>query len=114
MNNLSLVFLAALTASLLLRLWLALRQTRYVQRHRDAVPPPFNADISLADHQKAADYTAAKSRFGLLGMALDFALVLVWTLGGGLATLDDAWRGAHLGPLTSGVLVIGSFVLLNA
>ncbi|MGE5626035.1 MAG: M48 family metallopeptidase [Bacillota bacterium] len=114
MNNLSLLFVAALSASLLLRLWLAFRQMRHVRRHRGTVPEPFAADIALPDHQKAADYTIAKGRLALVSLLLDFALVLVWTLGGGLATLDDAWRGAHFGPLTTGVLVIGSFALLNA
>ena len=114
MNTLSLVFIAALTASLLLRLWLNWRQIRHVRVHRAAVPAPFAADVAPAEHHKAADYTVAKNRFARVGMVLDFALVLVWTLGGGLATVDDAWRGAHLGHITSGVLVIGSFVVVNA
>ena len=114
MNALTWLFLAALSLSLLLRLWLGWRQVRYVQRHRDAVPAPFDTDIPLPDHQKAADYTAAKGRFAFLEMAVDFALALIWSLGGGLATLDDTWRGAHLGSLTTGVLVIASFAVLNA
>src|SRR5579863_2201448 len=114
MNTLSLVFIAALSASLLLRLWLSWRQIRHVIGHRDAVPAPFAEDVAPAEHHKAADYTVAKSRFALFGMVLDFALVLIWTLGGGLATLDDAWRRAHLDALTTGVLVIGSFTLVNA
>ena len=114
MNTLSLVFIAALTASLLLRLWLNRRQIRHVQGHRDTVPAPFASDVAPAEHHKAADYTVAKNRFARVGLVLDYALVLIWTLGGGLATVDDAWRRAHLGPITSGVLVIGSFTLVNA
>lgn len=114
MPVLTLVFLVALTGALAVRIWLALRQLRHVRRHQDRVPEPFAADIPLAAHRKAADYTAAKVKLSLFSLSLDFILVLVWTLGGGLATLDDAWRGAALGPLNTGVLVIGSFVLLNA
>ena len=114
MNALSLAFVAALCTSLLLRLWLALRQIRHVRRHRGSVPVPFASDIGLPDHHKAADYTITKTRLSLMGMSLDFLLVLVWTLGGGLAALDDAIRPLPFGILTAGVLVIGSFVLVNA
>lgn len=113
MHLLTSIFVAALTLTLLVRAWLALRQLQHVRSHRDRVPEPFAADITLQVHRKAADYTAAKVNLSLISMALDFALVLVWTLGGGLATLDDALRGTHLGPINTGVLVIGSFVLLN-
>ncbi|HEX2668481.1 MAG TPA: M48 family metallopeptidase [Gammaproteobacteria bacterium] len=113
MNALTLAFVLALAASLLLRMWLSLRQTRYVLAHRDAVPAPFAADIGLAAHRKAADYTAAKGRLARIGLTLDTLVVLVWTLGGGLAALDDAWRGLELGPLHTGVLVVASFVLVN-
>jgi STE24 endopeptidase len=114
MNPLSLVFVVALLLALVLRLWLSLRQTRHVLRHRDAVPQPFAADIGLDAHRKAADYTAAKGRLGRFSLLLDCAVVLVWTLGGGLAALDYSLRGAGFGHLTTGVLVIGSFTLVNA
>ena len=114
MHALTPVFLVALTLTLVLRAWLAVRQLKHVRQHQDQVPEPFAADISLPVHRKAADYTAAKIKLSLLSMALDFLLVLIWTLGGGLATLDDAWRGAALGSLSTGVLVIGCFVLINA
>jgi STE24 endopeptidase len=55
-------FLAALALSTATRLWLALRQTRHVRAHRDAVPGMFADVIPLSAHQKAADYTVAKSR----------------------------------------------------
>ena len=114
MNTLSLVFVATLILVASLRAWLTLRQMYHVQAHRDRVPEPFASDIDLAAHRKAADYTVAKGRFGLVGLVLDTALALVWTLGGGLATLDDAWRGAKLGSLHTGVLVMGSYLLINA
>ena len=113
MNALTPIFVTALLVSAVLRAWLALRQVQHVQQHRDAVPAPFARDIDIASHHKAADYTAAKVRFGLYGLALDLALVLVWTLGGGLATLDDAWRAFKLGPMGTGLLVIASFTLIN-
>ena len=52
----------ALLTNVLLKLWLNARQVRHVARHRGAVPTAFASQISLADHQKAADYTLAKAK----------------------------------------------------
>ena len=114
MNPLSLVFIVALSVALLLRLWLSLRQARHVRAYRDQVPAPFAADIDLAAHRKAADYTVAKGKLGRLSLVLDFVVVLIWTLGGGLTALDDLWRDLGLSTLNTGVLMIGSFAVVNA
>ena len=92
-------FAAALVAGLLVKFWLASRQVRHVARHRDNVPPPFAQTISLAAHRKAADYTIAKSRFGLVEMAWGTALLLGWTLLGGLDVINKvllAWLGGGM------------------
>ena len=83
-------FAAALGLGLLIRFWLSSRQIRHVAQHREAVPAAFAHTISLAAHQKAADYTLAKARLGLLEMALGAAVLLGWTLLGGLSTLNQA------------------------
>ena len=90
------IFAAVLMAGLVTRFWLASRQIRHVAGHRLAVPAPFSGTITLAAHQKAADYTIAKSRFGLLETALGAAVLLGWTLLGGL-TLLDQWLSQWLG-----------------
>lgn len=86
--SLSLLFATALVLRLVTQLWLATRQMRHVARHRDAVPAPFAATVSLAAHQRAADYTLAKGRFGLLTAAFGSMLLLGWTLLGGLDALN--------------------------
>ena len=91
-TSLSLVFAAALLASLLIKFWLATRQMRHVAAHRDAVPAPFVSTITLAAHQRAADYTLAKSRIGLLNMAFGAIVLLGWTLLGGIDALNIALR----------------------
>jgi hypothetical protein len=51
-------------------------------------------------HQKAADYTVAKARFGLLELALARAVLLGWTLLGGLDALNRrCWAGWARGML---------------
>lgn len=87
---LTLAFAAFLLAGLAVKFWLATRQLRHVARHRQAVPAPFAATVSLAAHQKAADYTVAKSRLGLLETAWGTAVLLGWTLLGGLDVLNRA------------------------
>lgn len=95
----TLLFTACLVLGLLLRFWLVSRQVRHVARHRGRVPAAFAATIGLAAHQKAADYTVAKARFGLLAMSWSTAVLLGWTLLGGLDALNRAllgWLGAGL------------------
>jgi STE24 endopeptidase len=81
-------FAILLTFQLLLKFWLATRQIRHVAEHRHAVPAAFAERISLSAHQKAADYTIAQSRLGLLELAFGAALLLGWTLLGGLHYLN--------------------------
>ncbi|MGD9832247.1 MAG: M48 family metallopeptidase [Piscinibacter sp.] len=85
-------FIAALLLSLALKYWLSTRQMRHVAAHRDTVPAAFAATIPLAAHRKAADYTLAKGRFGLLSTAFGAAVLLGWTLLGGLDALNVAVR----------------------
>ena len=94
MNLLTWLFLAAVALASATRLWLAQRQIRHVRAHRDSVPRTFAEAIPLAAHQKAADYTAAKARFGRVDVLVDAALVLALTLGGLLQALSDAWAAA--------------------
>jgi len=91
---LSLVFCAVLLASLAVKFWLAGRQIRYVHQHRHAVPAPFDATIALDAHQRAADYTLAKLRFGLVAEGFSAAVLIVWTLLGGLDALNGVVRDA--------------------
>ena len=84
------VFIAALAVSLALRLWLAYRHVGHVAAHRDAVPAAFADRIGLPAHRKAADYTVARTRFGVCETLVETAVLVALTLGGGLAALV-AW-----------------------
>ena len=86
----TLLFSALLVLGLWTRFYLASRQIRHVARHRDQVPAAFASTITLASHQKAADYTIAKARLGMLEMAFAAAVLLGWTLLGGIDTLNQA------------------------
>ncbi len=115
----TLVFAALLVAGLVVKYWLASRQIRYVAQHRNAVPAAFAQNITLAAHQKAADYTLTKSRFGLLELAFGTAVLVAWTLLGGLDLLNT-WLLGVVGNAYAGLAqqlalfvsfaVIGSFI----
>ena len=112
----TLAFSAALVLGLLLKLYLSSRQIRHVARHRDTVPPAFAATISLASHQKAADYTLTKARFGLLELAFGSAVLLGWTLLGGLDSLNQALANSALaqwGPLATQMALVAGFGLIS-
>jgi STE24 endopeptidase len=114
---LSLSFSAAVVASLLVKFWLATRQMRHVAAHRASVPAAFAGTVSLAAHQKAADYTMAKLRLGIASDAFGSAVLICWTLLGGLAALNDlllAHVAPHWGAMAYQLLLIGAFVLVGA
>ncbi|EIJ41793.1 Zn-dependent protease with chaperone function [Beggiatoa alba B18LD] len=114
MNELTVVFLLAVVASVGLQWWLAQRHIKTVQAHQYQVPALFAEKISLAEHQKAATYTQVKTRFAQKMLLLETGILLVWTLGGGLAWLDQSWRTLAWSPLWTGVAVIMSFMLISS
>ncbi|HBS27158.1 MAG TPA: peptidase M48 [Gammaproteobacteria bacterium] len=100
------LFLLALATSLTIRLWLEHRQIKQVLEHRPAVPAAFEEKISLQAHQKAADYTVERTRFGRWEMLYDALLILMWTLGGGLQAIYNLANQWGFGELTTGVITI--------
>jgi STE24 endopeptidase len=89
MHTFGLVFLSALLLTAATRLWLAARHATHVATHRGAVPAQFADVITLDAHQRAADYTCAKTRFAMIGLAVEVALALAFTFGGGLQALHN-------------------------
>ena len=85
---LTLLFVVFLLGMVGVRLWLANRQIRHVLSHRAEVPAEFADRIGLASHQKAADYTTARVRLGMLELVFDAAVLVGLTLLGGLQTID--------------------------
>ena len=114
LHNFTLLFLTMLAVSTLMRLYLSQRQINYVAKHRARVPDSFADKISLEDHQKAADYTTAKVKFSRLPLAYEVALLLIWTLGGGLQWLDQTILSLELDPIMTGIAVILAFSFISA
>ncbi len=108
------LFLAALLLSTLTKLWLARRQLRHINAHRAEVPAAFREKIDLASHQKAADYTSAKTRLSLLSIVFDTALLLAFTLGGGIQLISDWSLATFDSTLLQGTGIIVAVLLLSS
>ena len=111
--NLTLTLAVALVAHVALKLWLNARQVRHVAAHRGAVPLAHAQTISLVDHQKAADYTLAKAKLSQIDIVLDAAVLVGWTLLGGLDALNQFLLG-RMGPgMAQQIALIVAFMVLG-
>jgi STE24 endopeptidase len=110
MTTFAIVFLAAVVLTTATRLWLERRHLNHVAANRERVPAEFSERISLPAHQKAADYTCAKTRLRMASIALDAAIVLVLTFGGGLQLLQNISGGWVSPGIAQGLLLIALLV----
>ncbi len=107
------IFIVALILAFMLEFWLDQRQIRHVRANRKQVPNDFADRISLEEHQKAADYTIARTRFSSVNQIVGVLILLAWTLGGGIDTLDQLWRSFTLNSVVTGVGVMLSVMLIS-
>lgn len=114
MNAFSWATLLALLSSLAVQAWLAQRQIRHVRRHRQQVPASFAHSITLEVHQKAADYTCARSKLHIASLLLDTAIVLLLTFGGGIALAAQVSGYWFDTPLLAGMATIGLCLLASS
>ena len=111
--TLTYLLVGALLTNVLLKLWLNARQVRHVAQHRGEVPKAFANQISLNDHQKAADYTLAKAKVAQIDMLIDAAVLVGWTLMGGLSVLN-ATILSYISPgLWQQVVLVLAFTLVG-
>lgn len=102
------LFIAAVVIATAVELWLAARQIAAVAARRDRIPEPFAGQLSPEDHRKAADYTVAKARLGMVSTVIDSVVTLALTVGGGIAAIDALWRHTGWGEPWLGLVVIGT------
>lgn len=114
MDRFATLFLVLLLLSTATEIWLAARHLRYVVSRRRSVPTPFRGKIPLHAHRKAADYTTARTRFGMLDALYGTAILFLWTVGGGLDWLDGLWRATGWSDLSVGTGFIASVFVLGA
>ena len=90
------MLIGLLSLSVLLRLWLAWRQVRYLRR--------------ACETPTVAQYQAVRAVFAAIAALPEVGLMLALTLGGGIARLDRVWHGSGL----AGGGMVGSVMLAFA
>jgi len=113
METYSILFVLALLLSLIIQLWLSNRQSKAVVSNRAAVPDAFAEQITLEQHQKAADYTRAKLLINKIELVYGAILLLGWTLGGGLELIDTFIRTYAYSEIITGLAVIFGIMFIS-
>ncbi len=108
------LFIAALLLSTVIKLWLARRQLQHVLANRNKVPDVFSSQVELASHQKAADYTRAKTQMSMLNAVFEAVILLAFTLGGGLEIISTWSLHTFTNPLVQGMTIIVSVMVLTS
>ncbi len=114
MNVFTYIFLFSLFTGIFVQWFLVQKHINCVRSNRDSVPEAFNDKISLEAHQKAADYTEAKVKTGLFELIIGSALLLLWTLAGGLQFLDNWLRTFGMSEILTGTALILSVFAIMA
>lgn len=114
MHAFGLVFLAAVVIGLVVELWLLARHRRHVLAHRDQTPAAFRDQVSLEEHQKAADYTAAKARLARWELGWGSVVLILWVLGGGVEWLNTGWQALGLSPMLTGIGLLLSVPVIGS
>ncbi|MFZ1546541.1 MAG: M48 family metallopeptidase [Candidatus Nitrotoga sp.] len=110
----SALFISALFLTTIAQMWLARRHLTHIHAHRAEVPSDFRKQIDLSAHQKAADYTSAKTRLSLLSTPFNALLLLIFTLGGGIQWIADLWLTTFTNSLIQGLAIILTVLLLSS
>lgn len=113
-TNFTLLFCLALLFSGGTKFWLARRHLSHIAAHRGQVPTAFSTHITLADHQKAADYTCAKTRFANWSALFDALILLGFTLGGGIQLIAATCNRWFDAPLLQGMATLVVVLLLSS
>lgn len=109
----TLVFVTLVLLTLGVQMWLAGRQIRHVAMHRQRVPSAYSDTITLDEHQKAADYTVAKLRLGLLETGVGSVVLVMWTLLGGLHMLNQTLMSVLGTGLTQQLALLACFAIIG-
>jgi STE24 endopeptidase len=110
----SVLFIVFFALTLGVRFWLANRHIRHVLRHRAGVPAEFAPKVPLAAHQKAADYTVAKTRLGIVTMLWGGVVLIGFTLLGGLQALSMALLGVTGQGMAHQMALVVAFVVASS
>ena len=116
MTEFGYIFLALIGLKTIVGWILSVRQQRASQTTQTQ-PEELMVDVSEQDIRKTQQYTAAKQKLQRISILVGSGLVLAWTLGGGLAYMDEitvSLSGIEQGSIVHGLAIFGFFALINA
>jgi STE24 endopeptidase len=109
------LFAIAMIGILILKLYLNFRQSATIKANINKVPTSFSQTISLAEHQKGAEYNLAKLQLDNLHLIFTTIVVLLFTLGGGIQVINNiSAKLVNSNSLTYGVAIIAIFSIVNS
>ena len=91
-----------------------MRHITNVKLHRSKVPSAFKSMIKSKDHQKAADYTVAKSKLNIIDIIIQAVFLYILTVGGLINTINNHVYTLELNNLISGAAIIISVMILSS
>ena len=107
------LFLIALFVKSLIESLLDKRNMNHILKNRNAVPLKFQDQISLADHQRAADYSVEKIKVAQVFHFIDLIVFLLLTLAGGLELINQLAMAITASPIITGLIFFGIFGLIQ-
>jgi STE24 endopeptidase len=107
-------FLTALFIKSILESYLDKRNLDNINKNRNCVPEKFKDQISLADHQKAADYSAEKIKVNQIFHFFDLIIFISWTIGGGLELLNRFCISLGFGNIQTGLVFFAGLGIISS
>ncbi len=107
-------FLAALFLKSLIESVLEKRNLNHILKNKEVVPAKFSTQISLADHQKAANYSAEKIKVNQYFHFFDLVIFLAFTLGGGLEMLNLKALSFGKSEILTGLIFFGLLGIITS
>tara|TARA_B100000674_G_scaffold177249_2_gene143540 strand:- start:31076 stop:32332 length:1257 start_codon:yes stop_codon:yes gene_type:complete len=113
MTTFTFIFVIFLTIATFTQLWLARRQAFHIEKNKTKVPPEFKDKISEKDHSMAANYSLARLNIQKLAIITSCIMLVIWTLGGFLAWLNQFVINFQISPIAQGVILLCLIFLIE-
>jgi STE24 endopeptidase len=108
------IFLVALFLKSLIESLLDKRNMDHIIKNRIAVPEKFKHQITLEDHQKAADYSVEKIKVNQVFHLVDLVIFLALTLMGGLELINQFAMGFNTSSILTGLIFFATLGLFSS
>jgi STE24 endopeptidase len=107
------IFLLSLLIKNLIESLLDKKNYEHIKKNRNTVPASFASKITLADHQKAADYSCSKINANRVFHLIDLLVFLGLTLGGGIEALNQFASNWGTNETITGLIFLGLLILVT-